>query len=203
MLRALLVASTILFSSAFATNARAGIMVEPYLGYNLLVSDFTFGAAAGPFNGQSLKIDNTGLGYGLRVGYTVPFLFAALDYSSGSLASSVKEKPAGSTISTSSSTATSLGATVGVNLPIIRPYIGYIFDDQVKSDTSTIYGTGFKVGVGLTVFPMVKLNAEYVTRTWTKSKGSSGTEESFGDAATYKSGKGSGFFINASIPLSF
>ncbi len=203
MLRALLVASALLLSSVFATQARAGIMVEPYLGYNLLTSDFTFGSGAGAFDGQSLKIDNTGLSYGLRLGVTVPLLFAAIDYSSGSLSSSVKEKPAGATISTSSSTATSLGATVGVNLPILRPYIGYIFDDQLKSDTSTIYGSGFKVGVGLTVFPLVKLNAEYVTRTWTKSKSSSGTEETFGSSATYKSAKGSGFFINASIPLSF
>jgi hypothetical protein len=203
MLRTLIVATTIFFSSAFLNKAQAGIMVEPYVGYNLLVSDFTFGSASGVLNGQSVKLDDTGLGYGLRLGVTVPLFFAALDYSMANLSSSVKEKPAGSSVSTESSATSSLGATVGVNLPIIRPYIGYIFDDQAKSDSATVYGTGFKVGVGLSIFPMVKLNAEYVTRTWTKSKSSSGTEENFGDSAIYKSVKGSGFFINASVPLSF
>ena len=203
MFRSLILATALLFATIFTTHARAGIMVEPYVGYNLLVADYTFGSAAGSLNGQGLKLDNTGLGYGLRLGVTIPLFFAAIDYSSTSLSTSVKEKPAGSTISTSAFTASSLGATVGVNLPIIRPYVGYIFDDQAKGDSSTLIGTGIKVGVGLTVFPMVKLNAEYVTRTWTKSKSSNGSEETFGSSAFYSSAKGSGFFINASIPLSF
>lgn len=184
-------------------NAKAGILVEPYLGYHLSAADLTLGDGSGAFSGQSVKYDLTGLGYGLRLGYEIPLLFFAVDYSLATLSSSIKEQPAGLGLTTSNQSSTSLGLTVGANFPLVRPYVGYIFDDQAKDDSSTLVGSGFKLGVGLGVFPMVKINAEYQMRTWTKSKSSSGTEETFGQSGTIKSLSGSGFFVNVSVPLSF
>ena len=187
----------------FAVPARAGILIEPYVGYNLLASTMTFGAGAGgALDGQSVKLSDTGLGYGLRLGYSLPMVFFAADYSMSNLSSSVTEKPAGSTVTTEASTGTSLGVTVGLDLPLLRPYVGYILDDQVKNDSATTSGSGFKAGIGISMLPLIRVNLEYLTRTWTKSKSSSGVEESFGSAATYKSVSDSGLFLNLSIPFS-
>jgi hypothetical protein len=185
------------------SRAEAGILVEPYLGYQMLMTDIKLGASAGPLDGQSVKLDASGLGYGLRAGITLPMIFAAVDYSMASLSSSVKEVPAGFTISGGTSARTSLGLTAGLSLPLVRPYVGYIFDDQSKDDTDTLSGSGFKLGVGFTVFPMIKLNAEYQMVTYTKSKDSSGTETTFGGSGTISSVTSSGFFVNVSVPFDF
>lgn len=189
--------------AGISTRAEAGILVEPFLGYQVMMSDVKFGAGAGALDGQSVKVDGTGLGYGLRAGVTLPMLFAAVDYSMANLSSSLKEAPAGFTLSGSSQARTTLGLTAGIDLPLLRPYVGYIFDDQSKDDTSTMSGSGFKLGVGLTVFPMIKLNAEYQMVTYTKSKDSSGTETTFGGSESISSASASGFFLNLSAPFDF
>ena len=128
--------------SGFLSTARAGILLEPYLGYNTLITDVVFGAAAGAVDGMSLKLGETGAGFGLRAGYSGALMFAALDYSTTKLSSTVKEKPEIADIDVSSSTMDSLGVTVGLDLPILRPYVGYIFDDKVKDGDSVVSGTG-------------------------------------------------------------
>lgn len=112
------------------SRAEAGILVEPYLGYQMMLTDIKLGAGAGSLNGQSVKIDGSGVGYGLRAGITLPMIFAAVDYSMASLSSSIKEAPAGFTVSTGTTARTSIGLTAGLSLPMVRPYVGYIFDDQ-------------------------------------------------------------------------
>lgn len=187
----------------FEAPASASILIEPYVGYNLLSSTITFGTGAGAaLDGQSVKLSDTGPGYGLRLGYSLPLVFFAADYSMVNLSSSVTEKPAGSTVTTEPSTGVSLGVTVGLDLPLLRPYVGYILDDQVKNDSATTYGSGFKAGIGISMLPLIRVNLEYLTRTWTKSKSSSGVEESFSSAATYSSVSGSGLFLNVSVPFS-
>ena len=90
----------------FAVPARAGILIEPYVGYNLLASTMTFGAGAGgALDGQSVKLSDTGLGYGLRLGYSLPMVFFAADYSMSNLSSSVTEKQSCTSVSERSPTA--------------------------------------------------------------------------------------------------
>lgn len=200
-MRILLAALALVF--AVHSRAEAGILVEPYLGYQMLMTDVKLGAGAGSLEGQSAKIDGTGIGYGLRAGFTLPMIFAAVDYSMASVSSSAKEVPAGLTITSGTDARTSLGLTVGLSLPLVRPYVGYIFDDQIKDDTDTNSGSGFKLGVGFTVFPMIKLNAEYQMVTYTKSKNSSGTETTFGGSEVFSGVTSSGFFVNLSVPFDF
>ncbi|MBN8539266.1 MAG: hypothetical protein J0L82_02675 [Deltaproteobacteria bacterium] len=200
-MRIVLAALALVF--AVHSRAEAGILVEPYLGYQMMLTELKLGAGAGSLEGQSAKIDGTGIGYGLRAGFTLPMIFAAVDYSMASLSSSAKELPAGLTITTGTNARTSLGLTAGLSLPMVRPYVGYIFDDQSKDDTDTLSGSGFKLGVGLTVFPMVKLNAEYQMVTYTKSKDSSGTETTIGGNEVFSAVTSSGFFVNLSVPLDF
>jgi hypothetical protein len=201
VMKAILLAILVLFFS-IGNRAEAGVLLEPYLGYQALVTDITLGAAATPLDGTVLKLATNGLGFGVRVGFALPVVFFALDYSSASGKMTVSE-PANFTITPDEFSRTALGVTVGASLKVVRPYVGYIFDDQSKSGNTTFSGTGFKVGVGFSIIPKLSLNAEYVTSTFTKAKDSAGTEITLGDAEFYKSMKASGFFVSVSAPFEF
>ena len=192
----------ILLALSFQINrAEAGVLIEPYVGYQALVTESPLGSGASTFEGQSISLDDSGIGFGARVGFTSPMFFAAVDYSSANLKSKLKSQPEGLGFTTEDQTRTSLGATIGLNFPVLRPYVGYIFDDQIKEGSDVRYGTGFKLGIGFTILPKLKLNAEYQMATYTKVKDSSGTESTFGSNQFFKSVKASGFFVNLSLPL--
>ena len=184
-----------------ASTAHSYFLIEPYAGYSTVLTDVTLGDAAGQLSGQMVKLDGSGIGFGLRVGFTIPMFFAALDYSNDSLKQSIKEQPAGAGLTTSDQAVTSLGVTLGSDLGLVRPYFGYIFDDKTKDDSSTRYGTGFKLGIGFGFIPKVNVNAEYVTKKITKSKNNSGVESNIEQANIFKSITTSGIFINVSVPL--
>lgn len=186
-----------------ASRASAGLLLEPYVGYQTLLFDATFGDAVGPFTGQGLKVDGSGLGFGIRAGYGLANIFFALDYSSVNLKGTIKEQPAGGNLTASDLTLTALGLTAGASLGIVRPYLGYILDNQSKSSTSTTYGTSIKIGVGFSLMPKLTLNAEYYTANFTKSRSSSGVESTFGQTETFKTFKASGFGLNLSAPFEF
>lgn len=190
----------------FSVQAKAGILVEPYLGYQAMLTELTFGAGTpgGPaFEGLGFKVDGTGMGFGIRAGYALPLIFAAIDYSSASLKGVPKNVPAGPTITENTQARTSLGVTVGASLPMLRPYVGYIFNDQGKDDIQSLTGSGFKVGIGFSFIPKISLNAEYQTLTYTKYQLTGGTETSTGSSAHYKEVKTSGFGVNLSVPFEF
>jgi hypothetical protein len=182
-------------------KAEAGVLIEPYVGYQSMLTTVTLGTAATPFDGQSIKLNGSGIGFGLRAGYAMSMLFVAADYSSANLTTSVKELPAGLTSTFGDITRTSLGVTAGLDFPMVRPYLGYVFDDQSKDSTTTNMGSGFKVGIGFTIIPKLKLNAEYQTLTYTKAKSSSGTETTFSSSNSISAMTASGFFVNLSVPL--
>lgn len=199
----------------FATKSKASLYVEPYLGYQALTTNFTFGngsaagagaAAAGALlDGQSLRLVNTGAVGGLRLGYKFTILYAALDYSTGTLNYTVTAPTvAGVSLSTSPGSAkhSMLGLTFGVALPLIRPYLGYIYDDQMVEGSSTTYGNGFKAGLGFSFLPIVEFALEYQAITHTKNT-SSGTTVTYASDQVYKSAKSSGFQFTLSAPFSF
>lgn len=191
------------FIFAFQIKSQAGILLEPYVGYNALVSDYAFGSGAGVLNGQSFKLDSTGLGYGARLGYSFAMVFVAFDYSSTTLKSTVKTQPTGATITvTGDDTPTEMAGVVGANFGFLRPFVGYVFDVQSKNSNTTTFGNGYKAGLGFSLLPKVKLNLEYKMFTFTKSKTGS-TETTFGASQTYKSVTSSGFFVNVSFPFMF
>ena len=75
-MRIVLAALALVF--AVQSRAEAGILVEPYLGYQMMLTDLKLGAGAGSLDGQSVKVDGSGVGYGLRAGITLPMIFAAV-----------------------------------------------------------------------------------------------------------------------------
>lgn len=184
MIRALLLSLLV----GFSLQAHAGLMIEPYLGYERTASKLTlttaYGASLGTpdFNGTM-----TGSSYGLRLGYKFTMFWAALDYSGGASKNDVYY----SGQQDQDITRSSLGAAVGIDIPfLIRFWVGQNFQDEYTAkarnaantlDLSDKYkGTSTKLGVGLNFLPIVSINFEYIMRKYT-----SGSGDSFTGATTY------------------
>jgi hypothetical protein len=147
----LIIAALALFT---ALPAHAGILLEPYLGYGTGSIDTT------------PKADVTGLMYGARVGFTMPVLFVAADYSLGTM----KAKQAG--VSTNGDQ-TMFGIDVGASIPMVpvRAWVGYDFTNQNKSSTTKLEGNAIKLGAGFSGLPFISLNVEYIMGKYTKANG--------------------------------
>lgn len=129
----------------FSSFAQAGIMIEPYLGYEM-----------GTTKNSNGKMD--GSQYGLRLAYKAPvFFWGGLDATMGSLT----YKPDGA--SNSDLKRTTIYGVFGVDFPILlRAWVGYGASNQLKGDSTTMKGSAYKVGVGFTGLPFVSVNLEYL-----------------------------------------
>lgn len=158
----------------FASVSQAGILLEPYVGYESSKSDGATESA-------------TGTDMGLRLAYTLPvFFWGGLDVTTGTL------KQSGS----DDLTRTTMGAVVGVNLPILfRLWASYGFSNELKTDAGKLKGTNTKIGVGFTGLPFVSLNLEMLTDTITEI-------EAGGISATVDS-KSTGYLVSVSLPFNF
>jgi hypothetical protein len=178
--------------------SQAGILVEPYLGYVDGKSEGTYTPAIAALIGQpGGSSKESGTMMGLRLGYKYMIAWGALDFATGSLKSK-------DDTSTDDLTPTQLGATFGVELPLIRGFVGYIFDNKAKFKQDTgdidVSGTAIKVGAGLKMIPFVAINLEYVINDFKKAK-SNGVESNFSD--TYSSFTSNYMMLSASAPFNF
>lgn len=145
----------------FSSVSHAGVMVEPYLGYEM-----------GTFKDPDGKMDGTQLG--LRLAWTAPLMFwAGLDYTMGV---SGKFKPDSSILPDSDGTRTTAYLVAGVDFPILlRGWVGYGFTNTLKLGSeygSEKYeGTSTKLGVSFTGLPFICLNLEYVMDEYKKLAG--------------------------------
>lgn len=166
MKRILTIAAFILGTSSLA---HAGILIEPYLGYEsgAVKNTVSMGGAE-----ASYSLATSGPAFGLRLGYKFLMPWVALDYTAGS----GKSESAISGASDLDYTKSSLGLVVGADLPIVHPYVGYGFSNSVtikKGNTTTgqdyvFKGTYVKAGVGLGFIPFVHVNLEYKINTYSK-----------------------------------
>lgn len=139
----------ILGTSVFtAQQAHAGLMLEPYIGYEF---------------GKTSDTDSTGVVLGGRVAYSLPvFFWFGVDYS---LMAGGKVKTAGGD---SDLTRSDLYAVAGVDFPIlVRAWFGYglMNTGTVKSnagDAEASKGSNTKVGIGFTFLPLVSINVEMI-----------------------------------------
>jgi hypothetical protein len=161
----------------FTSTSHADLMVEPYIGYEM---------GSGSEGSQDFKMTGTNLG--LRLGYHSGLMFwVAADYMMGS--GTIDPDNSGSFDAKRSV----LGATVGVDLPILlRAWLGYAFTNDSKTDSDTLKGTATKLGVGFTALPFVSLNLEIISDKWDDS--SSGADP---DA------KNTSYMLSVSLPLNF
>lgn len=170
----------IVLSLMISANAFAGILFEPYLGYHL----------AGTEQTGSTDADVTGVGYGARVGWTLPLVFFALDYSAASL--DIKADDGTPKLD---GDYTALGAVVGASLPIFRLWAGYNFSSQMDIEgQGKAKGNGMKAGLGfkMPVLP-ISFNLEYIINQYDK----------LGSISLTNDLKQKGIFFSVSAPLSF
>ncbi len=188
----------ILFSAVlgFQSTALAGLLFEPYFGYQSMTTNLKTGSAVGSY---ALKLEGAGIGVGFRFGYTGTLLFLALDYGAATL--STKQKEGAIPISPGNSLHSNTGVTFGLNFPFVRPYAGYIFDSQFIGSDSGLTGTGSKAGLGFSFSPKILINLEYSASTFNKYQESSVV--SLPNDLTYESASIAGFTLNISAPFSF
>lgn len=182
----------------FTTTAKAGLMIEPYLGYDsstLTLEQKSSGTDSGG------KI--SGIRPGLRLGYTLPvFVWLALDYSMMSSATVAGNTSSGD----GKADLSDLFFDVGFNFPILARVwagVGAMNSGTKKPDSSGAasdlkFDGAIKLGIGFKVFPMVSLNAEYYTMK-VKELETSGTKIDID--STYKTATNNGFLISLSVPL--
>lgn len=156
------VLATIAIALGISSFAHAGILIEPYLGYEMgdlkraqpLSSEFTDKLSAN--------------GMGMRLGYKFLLPWVALDYTTFS----GKAKNGDPALTDYDYTKSQLGAVAGVDLPLIRGWVGHGFSNnftQKDAGGDVKYtGTYTKVGVGFGFIPFVSLNAEYIINTYEK-----------------------------------
>lgn len=197
---------SVLFALLLATGtAQAGVMIEPYLGYES-------GTQSAKFKSSYLPSPNTDLGgvigasaLGARLGYNVLGFWAALDYMAGS--GTVKYDT--STIKDSDLTRSTLGVTAGFDFPIlIRAWAGYILKDDStfkgSGTETTLSGGGYKLGVGFQGLPFISLNLEYLVRNFNSHKGSAqdaGAGYNFDQS--YNEYRHNTYLLSVSLPLDF
>lgn len=158
-----------------ALPAKAGLLLEPYLGYGMGTVEQSTGAAT--------KSDVSGVVVGGRVGVTLPIFFGGLDYSMMNGTTKVTSGGSG----TNDLSTSSLFVVAGASLPLIRGYAGYGFlndwTSRLPGGDSTASGSAIKVGAGFTGLPFVSLNFEIMQSTFTKVK-FAGVESSYDAKAT-------------------
>lgn len=124
--------------------------IEPYVGVGFL-GDAESGSS-------SDKSSHTALG--LRAGTGILGLaFAGLD------ASMMKSKV--DSTGDPEFDRTTLGVVAGVDLPLVRAWVGYNFKDDWKGDSVNydLTGKSTKLGVGLGMLPFIEINLEYLMYT--------------------------------------
>lgn len=141
----------------FVSQAHAGILLEPYLGYH-----------TGNYKVGNGKYDMNGPTFGGRVGYQNLGLFLGVDYMLGKWKDDASDSRDASP--------TDLGLFVGYEFPVmLRVYATYAFDSELKLKGGAINdkyeGTSMKFGLGFTALPMVSVNLEYITGTYDEANG--------------------------------
>lgn len=168
-----LLATAIVFSAS-VSNA---IYIEPYLG--------VYGTGKSTSGGTDTNLKAT-LGYGLRLGYSIPMIAFGVDYGMGNI--DVESTPA------TKQKTTDLGVFGSFNVPVlpIRAYLTYILDAKATPDGGQDFkGKGTKIGVSFTGLPLVFINLDYYMIKY----------DTYGGASTDLDVKM--MVLSASIPLNF
>jgi hypothetical protein len=134
----------------FTLNANA-LFLEPYVGFQ-----------KGTYATATEALTHDGVVLGGRVGTDIAVLFfAGLDVMT------VMSGTAEGTTNSGDFSRTAIGAVFGVDLPLVKAYVGYNFQDNFSikdsaGTTTDFEGVSTKIGVGVSVFPLTSVNLEYI-----------------------------------------
>ncbi len=165
-----------ILSILFAFQASAGFLIEPYINYDLSVMEED--------SNTNFAFAQKGVSMGARLGLTFGPAFLAYDFETGS-----KDLvwDGSGTFPDLESTTKNNAITAGIDVPIapIRAYVKYVFSAVNTVDFTPapvpvnafgkgdFEGSGFAVGLGLTFLPIVDINIEYKSLTFTEFDGDS------------------------------
>ncbi len=177
-----------LFVMFFVSQTQAAIFIEPYLGYYKGESEIS--------STTSTTIDQKGIGYGARLGFTLgSMFFIAAD---GLLVKGSYKTQAG--VSEDLEILDYAGI-LGMNLGDIRVWGGYIFqsnrEDEDAGMTTEYDGKGWKAGIGYILGRKVSLNIEYIVN---KVDSIDGVDLPSGTTTSIEN---TGFFASLSFPIGF
>ncbi len=189
-----LAAFAVLAITLLSKSTYAGVLIEPFLGYNVGTLETKDTSDKTVSNVMSAPT------YGLRLGYKVLLFWLAADY----VASNGNATPDDSSAKYDYSAST-IGATVGVDLILgLRFYAGYGADTtltQKKTTRDIVFkGTSTKGGIGFSPIPLLSLNLEYSINKFNRVD--KVADAGFKDIDTYyKSVDNSMLMASVSIPL--
>lgn len=194
------------FTILFSFEARAGLLLEPYVGFSL--SGDMEQAAKGA--NSKIEGEHGGLTLGGRLGFQSLGLMVGLQYDLG-LSTELDSKQ-GTATAKDDIKRTHIGAFVGYNFPVmVRAWGTYYFSSKVEGDeaptaditgdvidsTQTWKGNGYALGVGFTGLPIVSLNLEYRSYEYDE------IEDAGADLKLDPSVEASEIMISVSAPLTF
>lgn len=193
--RALILVGAISLS---AIRASAGILFEPYAGYDS--TTFSYDLAS---DGTTNKFTMNGLTYGARLGYETHMFFIAGDYDTTSSMSSNASNSSGTSGSAQPFVRTDIFGVIGVRLSMFRIYGGYGFsstlDYQDPAGDTKYTGTSYKVGVSYVPLHWLSINVEYLMHTYTQFS-SGGVTQSI-DGTYISNGTGNSILATVGFPL--
>lgn len=153
----------------FSGTTRAGVLIEPYLGYSLN------GDGDMNITGNSFESSYSSPTIGGRLGYSILGLMFGLDYSTQSFDLENKLASINTTFEDSVKKS-QLGVFVGYDLPVLLRVWGTYFisgdlSGQDPNSSSNFIdnryeftdGSGYALGAGFTGLPFVSVNLEYRT----------------------------------------
>lgn len=175
-------------ASFYYSSAKAGVLIEPYLGTLMMseISGDTFTELNDLDDDNATEESITGMMYGARLGYGIPGgIMAGLDYTMAS-----------GKLDDYESKLTEYGVFVGFQLPMIRFWATYMLsstftnagEDEDTEDPITLdflKGSGYKVGVGYSPLPMLSINFEMRSITYTEMSITNDGDDIFDGTAPY------------------
>lgn len=174
----------------FGGTARAGVLVEPYLGFALGSGD----------NGGNVDYDYKTVQLGGRLGYQMLGFMGGIDYSLASfdLEREYNDNTPGA-LGDLSTDKNQLGLFVGYDFPILlRAWATYYVSAKADFSNASINemsGSGTGLGVGFTGLPFVSLNLEYRSFKYDEAKDNNGTVSGFSERSLNE------IFLSVSLPL--
>lgn len=142
--------------------AKAALLIEPHLGYNVS------GSGDANFTSTYYEYNYSGPQFGARLGYQGLGLMAGMDYTHSSY--DFESKFVGSA-STESYGRNEIGVFVGYNFPIlVRAWGTYYFSNKSENDAGNVRYSGNtkELGVGFTALPFLSINLMYRMVTFDK-----------------------------------
>ncbi len=150
--------------------ARAGVWIEPYLGYMSGKATATVSVLGGAPTEYKYTYKTPMLG--ARLGYGMMGLSAGLDYSLSTGSFEYKQDTPATTHGADKDKYTNLGIYVGYKFPLLfRVWGTYFLKSETKTDTvgagtgstvgDKVKGKGYALGAGFTGLPLVAINLEY------------------------------------------